>query len=379
MPSVPTDRAKRLGEAELQRQTDYFADGFITRHLLDAVPGLLLILNSQRRIIYANPTLFELAGGGNDCSLLGLRPGEALRCVHSERTADGCGGAENCRACGMLDAILASLDGSREVRECRLSRQRGEQVEALDLRVWATPLQYREESFTIFSITDISHEKRRQALERLFFHDVLNLVGGIRGFAEVLLEPSLENPAPLVTHIRETAERVIDEILAQRTLAAAENRDLQPKPEAVAAGSLVEQVCGIYRFHEVCRGRELCRDASADGGILISDATLLGRVLGNMVKNALEATPRGGVVTVGSREIEGEVEFWVHNPGTIPGPARLQIFQRSYSTRGAGRGLGTYSMRLLSEDYLGGRVGFTSTAAQGTRFFARFPRRWPEP
>ena len=57
------------------------------------------------------------------------------------------------------------------------------------------------------------------------------------------------------------------------------------------------------------------------------------------------------------------------------GSIRLQIFQRSFSTKGAGRGLGTYSVKLLSERYLKGAVGFRSTHAEGTRFFARYPKR----
>ena len=371
-----TVEAERLTDIELQRQAEYFADGFITRHLLDAIPTFLLILNRQRQIVYANRTLFEMTGVGDVSVLSGQRPGEALRCVHSQHPG-GCGSTEPCQACGVLGATLASLEGCRAEQECRITRHREGQVESLDLRVWATPLEYGDESFTIFSIADISHEKRRQALERIFFHDILNLAGGIRGFADVLLEPvGEENSGALLDHIRQAAERIIDEIQAQRTLAAAESQDLQPQPDVVAAGVLLDQVCGIYRHHEVCRGRELHHDREEDGSVLTSDATLLGRVLGNMVKNALEATPRGGTVTVGCREVDGGIEFWVHNPGVIPEPVRQQIFQRSFSTRGAGRGLGTYSMRLLSEDYLGGQVGFTSRAKQGTRFFARFPRQW---
>ncbi len=371
-----TAGADRPTAAELQRHADYFADGFITRHLLDAIPTVLLILNRQRQIVYANRPLIELTGVSDASALSGRRPGEALHCIHS-RKSGGCGSAEPCQTCGVLGATLASFEGSPAERECRITRHREGQVEALDLRIWATPLEYAAESFTIFSIADISHEKRRQALERLFFHDILNLAGGIRGFSELLLDPSgVEDTAPLLGHVRQAAERIIDEIQAQRTLMAAENQDLQPRPEVVAAAALLEQVCTIYRFHEVCRDRELRLDTQEEGGILSSDATLLGRVLGNMVKNALEATPRGRVVTVGSRRVEDEIEFWVHNPGTIAEPVRLQIFQRSFSTRGAGRGLGTYSMRLLCEDYLGGRIGFTSTADQGTRFFVRFPRQW---
>ena len=43
----------------------------------------------------------------------------------------------------------------------------------------------------------------------------------------------------------------------------------------------------------------------------------------------------------------------------MPRQVQLQIFKRSFSTKGAARGLGTYSMRLLSERYLKGVVSFT--------------------
>jgi len=61
-------------------------------------------------------------------------------------------------------------------------------------------------------------------------------------------------------------------------------------------------------------------------------------VIGNMVKNALEAATSGQDVSAGCREAEGAVEFWVHNPGFIPREVQLQIFQRSFSTRGPGGG-----------------------------------------
>ena len=54
--------------------------------------------------------------------------------------------------------------------------------------------------------------------------------------------------------------------------------------------------------------------------------------------------------------------------------AQLQVFQRSFSTKGRGRGLGTYSVKLLSERYLGGRVSFSSTPEAGTVFRLFLPR-----
>ncbi len=49
------------------------------------------------------------------------------------------------------------------------------------------------------------------------------------------------------------------------------------------------------------------------------------------------------------------------------------MFQRSFTTKGEGRGLGTYSMKLLSERYLNGRVEFTSSPEHGTTFTAVYP------
>ena len=61
--------------------------------------------------------------------------------------------------------------------------------------------------------------------------------------------------------------------------------------------------------------------------------------------------------------------FAIHNPAVIPEQVQLQVFQRSFSTKGQpGYGIGTYSMKLLGEQYLGGKVAFTSRSPEGTTF-----------
>jgi len=56
----------------------------------------------------------------------------------------------------------------------------------------------------------------------------------------------------------------------------------------------------------------------------------------------------------------------------MPRAVQLQVFRRSFSTKGAGRGLGTWSMKLLS-GYLQGEVGFVSTEDAGTTFWLQLP------
>ena len=114
-----------------------------------------------------------------------------------------------------------------------------------------------------------------------------------------------------------------------------------------------------------------------DDVALTTDPAVVGRVLGNLVKNALEASAPGEAVVIGARATDDGCELWCHNRGAIPPAHQPQVFQRSFSTKGEGHGIGTYSVRLLTERYLHGRVGFTSSPEAGTRFTVALPRALP--
>jgi signal transduction histidine kinase len=104
-------------------------------------------------------------------------------------------------------------------------------------------------------------------------------------------------------------------------------------------------------------------------GIIWTDQRLLMRILRNMLKNGLEAISPGQAVKIECIDRGDDVAFAVHNPGVMSEEVQLQVFQRSFSTKGrTGRGVGTYSMKLLSEQYLGGRIEFVSRPPEGTTF-----------
>jgi signal transduction histidine kinase len=182
--------------------------------------------------------------------------------------------------------------------------------------------------------------------------------------------------------IRFLAERLRHELEEQRALLQAENGTLEVTVAPVAPEAAIAIAARVVSDHPVARGRTLEVAAAASAKPIWTDESLLVRVLVNMMKNALEATAEGGQVRAWSLPTAEGCEFRVWNATAIPHRISLQIFKRSFTTKqGQGRGLGTFSVKLFGERYLGGSVGFASNESEGTTFFLRLPERCkpPEP
>ena len=388
---APAERA--LADEVLRQHRKLVALPFVC-DFLDAMPSMAVVLNADRQIVLMNLAFREFLGTGDPevevvdqrrevfealiTSALGKRPGEAVGCIHSKETEGGCGTTKFCRNCGAARAIVNSQKWhGLDLQECRLTVGDGDRVEtSVDFRIWAQSLDVEGEWFTVFSLIDISHEKRREALERIFYHDVMNTASGVRGLSELLAQGQLPelDCREAAAIMSQSAEQLVEEIDAQRALSAAESGDLEVTPRVVRSLEIIRRVLNVMRTANAGRGRELHVESTTQPFEFTSDPVLLRRVLVNLVKNALEAVPVGGVVTVGARREADAVVFTVHNATVMPADVQLQVFQRSYSTKGAGRGLGTYSIRLLTRHYLAGQVSFVSNDAEGTVFTVRLPR-----
>lgn len=351
----------------------------LLQRTIDAMHDAVLILNPLRQVVAANQAVIRML----DCSseqVLGRRPGELVGCKNAAAGPDGCGTSPECVTCGAVNAILESQrTEDRVTRECRIALE--EPVGgAMDLNVSATAVAIDGQRFTICILKDISDEKRLAVLTRTFFHDVINTAGGIRGFVELLRETVATDSTEQseLADLQELAEQLVDEIEAQRDLTYAESGDLQPDLTPVSVPRLLDQLQALYSRHPVAHGRHLTLGDVWPGSVQ-TDRRLLGRVLGNMIKNALEATAPGGTVRVSCHEPSaGEVQFAVHNDGVMPDEVQMQIFQRSFSTKGeVGRGIGTHSMKLFGERYLGGKVAFISRLPEGTTFTLALPESGP--
>nr|NIQ09803.1 PAS domain-containing protein [Gammaproteobacteria bacterium]NIR95241.1 PAS domain-containing protein [Gammaproteobacteria bacterium] len=94
---------------DLARQFGYFVDTSLVRHVLDALPGIVIILNRYRQIVFANRIFCELSGSHNADSLCGQLVGDVLACHIAHDTESGCGTGESCETCGALTAMLSGI------------------------------------------------------------------------------------------------------------------------------------------------------------------------------------------------------------------------------------------------------------------------------
>jgi len=339
--------------------------------ILNAIPVIVAVLNEQRQTVFANSALAAFLSESDISEFLGMRWGEILHCIHAFETEGGCGTTESCETCGAVNAVLNSLAGTEDIQECRILRNPTDH--SLDLMITATPFRLDDQTLTVVAAEDISHQKRRSALERTFFHDILNTAGGIQGLTALFEISEPDEFDELKEMLARQSEQLIEEINTQRELLQAEQHQLTLHIQPANSDALLNSLVDLYSNHEVAAGKTIQIDADSMDLAVQTDRTLVCRVVGNMLKNALEASLIGEMVTVGAQQIDDNVTFWVHNPAFMPREVQLQVFQRSFTTKGSGRGIGTYSIKLLGEQYLKGAVSFSSSEETGTRFELRIP------
>ncbi|HEY1405525.1 MAG TPA: ATP-binding protein, partial [Spirochaetota bacterium] len=222
---------------------------------------------------------------------------------------------------------------------------------------------------------DISHEKRRENLERILVHEAAKLAGAIQSGIKILktLKDKNEGVDAINRSFRESAD-LVDDIQSYHRLIRAENGDLIVESNLVNSSKVLIE--NVERIKRVNGGESVTIQFQEHIPPIefLTDRFLLSLVLHNMLKNAIEETPKGGVVHAGVFLLsKTQIRFWVKNNSFILPENQLQIFQRSFSTKGKDRGLGTYIMKLFGERYLKGLVGFTSNLKEGIFFYIDLP------
>jgi nitrogen-specific signal transduction histidine kinase len=364
---APADRApeeKIRGQHKVLSRVHYLSEA------LAAVPEFVLVLNKERQVVFANNALARFLNTDSPASLCGRRPGELLYCIHSGETDHGCGTSTNCRECGAVQAILETQVSNTSITgECTIvTRKQGREL-TYNYRIITTPFRIEGEQFVLFSLSDIGEEKRKGALERIFFHDILNTASSLKVYIDLIKRSSPQDaPVQFISKLESITDSLIEEIQSQKMLISAENGTLEVQKNLILSREIIDEVIGRFIHDDLADGKVLEIAPFSESLSFISDEAILRRVLVNSVKNALEASGKDEVITIGFHGNSAEIEFSVHNHGRIDDSVQANIFKRYYSTKGRNRGLGTYGMKLLTEEYLGGKASFRSVEKEGTTF-----------
>jgi signal transduction histidine kinase len=303
--------------------------------------------------------------------------GEAVSCIHAGEEPSGCGTSELCKYCGAVNAIIESQKTSQKsVKETSISSESDGHLTSLDLNVTSTPILLANHVFYVLSLQDISNEKQLLALERVFLHDLLNTAGGLNGLLNILkMGTDPEEERDLIDKSEEASRSIVEELILYRQLRAAEKGDIQVNIELVSSRELLASAIDRISFHEVGQNKQIVIDKHSANVNFHTDRILLQRVIINLLKNAMEATPAQGLVKATVEDAGDKIVFRVKNSGVIHPDVQGKIFHRSFSTKGIGRGNGTYSVRLITENYLKGKVTFVSNEDEGTIFIVELDNK----
>ena len=210
-------------------------------------------------------------------------------------------------------------------------------------------------------------------------HELRTPVTALIGYAKTLQQGEFADDVVLRAEFLDRMERQGDRLLrlVENLLTASR---LETRQLPVSSGRLL--------FEDVCRevieslGGEADRidlRLPPDLPVMHSDRQLLGRVIQNLIDNALKYSPEGAACELGAR-VDGEnLVFWVTDQGIgIPRQQLDRIFDRFYqvdssstrSYRGAGLGLSLVADLM---DHLGGSIGVESVEGIGSTFTVTLP------
>lgn len=365
--------AKRTEQHILTSQVENVAISPIMNTLLVTSAGVLAILNEDRQIVGLNDTFLSALGISEPSSVLGLRLGETLNCVHSAELPNGCGTTPHCVNCGAAIAMMSAIkDDHVTEKVCALTVHKNGSTHEKYLSVRAQPLIYDENKWILIFAHDITNEHELSTLEHIFYHDINNILTALVGNTDLLVREMPDKHR--VQQIQNAAKRLCAEVTLQRFLSIQKDVANLLKLSHVLISEINEEVELIMYAHPKARSRQLEQTWPDKNIKIYTDVHLLSRIIGNMLLNALESTPEGGIVRLNTILDDNSIFWEVWNDSYIPHEVQGQIFHKHFSTKASmGRGMGTHSMKLFGEKYLHGKVWFESSPNDGTSFYFRHP------
>jgi signal transduction histidine kinase len=207
-------------------------------------------------------------------------------------------------------------------------------------------------------------------------HELANPLNGMSLTIQLLEQRIHRLDADAGSQLTSTVKRLKDEISRLQklvgefaTISRKEKYDFRP----VALAKLIDDIVDLQAPHLAQNGIEIQTSLASDLPVLNLDGDKIKQALLNLVKNAGEAMPQGGRVTIDAFMADGAVILELTDTGEGI-PLDIDAFEPFVTTKKEGTGVGLVIVRqiLTAHD---GKISYRSRPGEGTTFRLELPHR----
>jgi nitrogen fixation/metabolism regulation signal transduction histidine kinase len=217
-------------------------------------------------------------------------------------------------------------------------------------------------------------------LARRLAHELKNPLFPLQLTVENLVRARQQNPEQFEEVFRESSRTLLAEIANLKGIIgrfSEFSKMPQPQLQRVQVNEVIRGVVQLFQAQLEAPGRakiscELELDPHLEA--VAADAELLHRAISNLVLNAMDAMPQGGVLTLRTRTEDAKVLIEVEDTGSGLTPEECaRIFTPYYTSKRHGTGLGLAIVQSVVSDH-GGSIRVKSEPGRGTSFVIELPR-----
>jgi signal transduction histidine kinase len=221
---------------------------------------------------------------------------------------------------------------------------------------------------------ELAEGERLAALGRMaatVAHEIKNPLSAIKSIAQVMKEDEslgAEYSQDLSLIVGET-DRLSQSVTQLLSFARKESAPEQ----ALGVDELLRSVVGLFQASAREQGIPLTYEVKADVILPGRSVSVLRDALSNLLLNALQATGRGGTISVLAVEAAGDLVITVQDSGSgVSADLRERIWEPFFTTRQRGTGLGLAIVRKRMQE-VGGSASLASSSPRGAAFHLRVP------